>query len=533
MPGITKLPQSLGTFNPIRWNGTDEARLALTKGTSSNNLHDYDVNYIYLTTTGVMYVLKGFDTEHNNAPIWQGVSAAGLDGGISISTVSGLQDALDAKLTTANLVGDNAAISVTTDNGTTTVAARAATDSVSGVVQLASATDITTGTATDRVVTVAQLQAVKDGALVKTDLEAGTGTGVSVVADTNSNTVTISGTDATDAAKGVVRLATSQEFATGTSTSLVPTVEEVSTALSNKLDKDFSSFTEASSGADSLLLAVQDGANGNKKIAASTLKSYILNEIQEAEKFKGYYLTETALTTDNPVDLTTDPENPVEPEGGSFAIVGSTDSVWVYDTDTHAWVDTKVSGVVDASTQVIAGTGLTGGGSLASDVTLNVTYGTTAGTACEGNDERLSRTPVIWTGTESALTTELSDPESTVADKEGYFFLIRGTASDDFTYKLQLLTDAANQTFTTVSEVKTEKAYRIDQTILAGADEIDLGTVIDSNTFVDVYLSGLHQSNSAYTVVNAANSNTVIELAEAVAQDMPVSVVIYPLLREL
>ncbi len=44
---------------------------------------------------------------------------------------------------------------------------------------------------------------------------------------------------------------------------------------------------------------------------------------------------------------------------------------------------------------IIAGTGLTGGGSLATDRTLAVVYGTIAGTAAQGNDARLSdsRTP--------------------------------------------------------------------------------------------------------------------------------------------
>lgn len=40
--------------------------------------------------------------------------------------------------------------------------------------------------------------------------------------------------------------------------------------------------------------------------------------------------------------------------------------------------------------QIIAGTGLTGGGTLASDRTFNVSYGATASTAAEGNDSRIN-----------------------------------------------------------------------------------------------------------------------------------------------
>lgn len=48
-------------------------------------------------------------------------------------------------------------------------------------------------------------------------------------------------------------------------------------------------------------------------------------------------------------------------------------------------------------TKVNAGTGLSGGGSLEADRTLTVKYGTTAGTAAQGNDSRLSNSRE-WTG---------------------------------------------------------------------------------------------------------------------------------------
>lgn len=43
----------------------------------------------------------------------------------------------------------------------------------------------------------------------------------------------------------------------------------------------------------------------------------------------------------------------------------------------------------DKTIQVIAGTGLSGGGNLQANRTLSVDYGTTAGTAAQGNDERI------------------------------------------------------------------------------------------------------------------------------------------------
>lgn len=53
-------------------------------------------------------------------------------------------------------------------------------------------------------------------------------------------------------------------------------------------------------------------------------------------------------------------------------------------------LDAALADKADKTTQVIAGTGLSGGGTLAANRTLTVSYGTTAGTAAQGNDSRLS-----------------------------------------------------------------------------------------------------------------------------------------------
>jgi hypothetical protein len=83
-----------------------------------------------------------------------------------------------------------------------------------------------------------------------------------------------------------------------------------------------------------------------------------------------------------------------------------------------AIAQSKISGLTAAlagkaatSTTISAGTGLTGGGDLSANRTLAVAYGTTAGTAAQGNDSRLSdaRTPTAHksthaTGGSDALT---------------------------------------------------------------------------------------------------------------------------------
>lgn len=64
----------------------------------------------------------------------------------------------------------------------------------------------------------------------------------------------------------------------------------------------------------------------------------------------------------------------------------------------------------NTSTQIIAGTGLTGGGTLAANRTLAVSYGTTAGTAAQGNDSRLSNARE-WT----AATVDQAEAEAGTA----------------------------------------------------------------------------------------------------------------------
>ena len=70
---------------------------------------------------------------------------------------------------------------------------------------------------------------------------------------------------------------------------------------------------------------------------------------------------------------------------------------------------TDLAAKVPSTRQVIAGTGLGGGGALSTDVTLSVSYGTSSTTACVGNDARLTnpRTPEAHANTHQAAG---SDP---------------------------------------------------------------------------------------------------------------------------
>lgn len=71
--------------------------------------------------------------------------------------------------------------------------------------------------------------------------------------------------------------------------------------------------------------------------------------------------------------------------------------------------DSRITGAVQTTRTITAGTGLTGGGDLSANRTLAVSYGTTAGTAAQGNDARLSdaRTPTAHAASHAAAG---SDP---------------------------------------------------------------------------------------------------------------------------
>ena len=80
----------------------------------------------------------------------------------------------------------------------------------------------------------------------------------------------------------------------------------------------------------------------------------------------------------------------------------------------HAMPTAADVGAVADARQVIAGTGLTGGGDLSADRTLSVTYGTTAGTAAQGNDSRLSnaRTPTAHAASHASGGSDAITPAS-------------------------------------------------------------------------------------------------------------------------
>ena len=87
-----------------------------------------------------------------------------------------------------------------------------------------------------------------------------------------------------------------------------------------------------------------------------------LNQLQEAKKYLGYYATPEALSTAHPTG-----------ENGQYANVGSTDSIWVWDSDTSTWKDSG-----NIASDVLSVNGLTGNVVLTGN---NINATATVGTA--------------------------------------------------------------------------------------------------------------------------------------------------------
>jgi hypothetical protein len=134
--------------------------------------------------------------------------------------------------------GASATKKVTVANVKTAVAPDTATDSAEGIVELSTDGEAQTGTATNRVLTPANLQAVtgtetRKGVLeLSTDAEAQTGTDTAR-AITPANLQAVTGTEAR---KGVLELATTAEVDTGTDTARAVTAAGVKSANTGTFD---------------------------------------------------------------------------------------------------------------------------------------------------------------------------------------------------------------------------------------------------------------------------------------------------------
>ena len=99
----------------------------------------------------------------------------------------------------------------------------------------------------------------------------------------------------------------------------------------------------------------------------------------------------------------------------------------ITDAYTKTQVNDSLATKVPTSRTITAGTGLSGGGSLSANRTINVSFGSTAGTVCQGNDPRLSdaRVPInndyYVQGSSSTRTTDAGTADVNSYSQSGFY----------------------------------------------------------------------------------------------------------------
>lgn len=150
---------------------------------------------------------------------------------------------------------------------------------------------------------------------------------------------------------------------------------------------------------------VQDGADGDvARVAFTKVNANFADlESRKVEKVTGKRLSTEDYTTFEKSKLAgiesgaqVNTVTSVAGKTGAVALVkgdvglGNVDNTSDANKPISTATQTALNLKANASTQIIAGTGLTGGGTLDTNRTLAVSYGTTAGTSTQGNDSRLS-----------------------------------------------------------------------------------------------------------------------------------------------
>lgn len=150
---------------------------------------------------------------------------------------------------------------------------------------------------------------------------------------------------------------------------------------------------------------VQDGADGDvARVAFTKVNANFADlESRKVEKVTGKQLSTEDYTSAEKMKLggiqagaQVNTVTSVAGKTGAVALVkgdvglGNVDNTSDANKPISTATQTALNLKANASTQIIAGTGLTGGGTLDTNRTLTVSYGTTAGTSTQGNDSRLS-----------------------------------------------------------------------------------------------------------------------------------------------
>lgn len=242
---------------------------------------------------------------------------------------------------------------------------------------------------------------------------------------------------------------------TTSKSSLLAAINEVNTlALGKQQNLGFTPENAANKGAANGYASLDSGG----KVPISQLPS-VLNSN------KGYFATQAALTTAYPTA-----------SAGDYAIVGSTDTVWIWDTDgTPAWEDsdqkgavTSVNGMTGAVTIANATTGAAG---LMSSGDKSKLDGIASGATANSSDATLlARANHTGTQTADTITDGTNNKVFTASEKTKLGGIAAGATANDTDANLK---SRANHTGTqsadTLTDGTTNKAFlATERTKLAG-----------------------------------------------------------------
>ena len=219
-------------------------------------------------------------------------------------------------------------------------------------------------------------------------IQAGAITAITAGTGLTGGTITSTGTIAADIAPS----------GAGTSTQLVGATDS---RLTNARTPTVHATSHAAAGSDPLTLSQSQITNLTTDLAGKvpTTRQVIAGtgltgggDLSANRTFTVAFGTTSTTACQGNDSRLSDARTPTS-HAASHAAIGS-DPITISQSQVTSLV-TDLANKVATSRQIIAGTGLTGGGNLTADRTLTVAYGSIGGTACEGNDSRLSdsRTP--------------------------------------------------------------------------------------------------------------------------------------------
>ena len=219
---------------------------------------------------------------------------------------------------------------------------------------------------------------------------------VNNISDTNA-------TDLTDNGDTTLHYHASDRDRTNhTGAQAISTITGLQTSLDNKANKDFTSYTQKSDVDNNDKIAINDSVDNNS-IKYVTLNQ-LISSVQDPHN-KGYFETGTALNTAIPTSI-----------DGDFAVVGATNTVWVWSTASSDFVDSGANGAVasvNGRTGVItltkADVGLNNVVNLDTSTTANITDSTDKRFVTDANLVVIGNTSNTNTGdeTQSSIVTKI------------------------------------------------------------------------------------------------------------------------------